>query len=157
MKKHLVKISDIVDEMESIGDERASYLNRVTGEILMITDEAWQAAEDGESPDRFPEWMVEIIATAADVLENPEKFVSLPSKFDIHEYRIMEGFARSQEDGDVSGELLDAIQGKGAFRMFKMSIRRLEIEDRWFDYRDEAFREIARQWCRENEIEYTEE
>ncbi len=157
MKKHLVKISDIVDEIESAGDERESFLNKVTGEITMITDEAWRAAEDGESPDQFPEWMRENIAVATDVIENPDKFISLPDRFDIHEYRLMESFSRSQEDEKFSSELLDAIAGKGAFRMFKLSIRRFEIEDRWFAFREEAFSEFARQWCKENEIEFTEE
>lgn len=157
MKKRLVKIRDIVDEMESAGDERESFLNKVTSEIIMITDEEWQAAEDAESLDQFPDWMRENIAVATDVVENPEKFISLPSRFDIHEYRVMEGFSRSQEDEKNSSELLDAIAGKGAFRMFKLSIRRLEIEDRWFAYKKQAFSEIARQWCKENEIEFTEE
>ncbi len=157
MKNRLVKISDIVDEMETLGDERESFLNKVTGEIAMITDEVWRAAEDAESPDQFPEWMRKNIAVATDVVENPGKFISLPSEFDIHEYRIMEDFSRSQEDENVSSELLDAITGRGAFRMFKTAIRRLEIEDQWFAFREEAFSEIARQWCRENEIEFTEE
>ncbi|NOY87309.1 MAG: hypothetical protein GXP52_08425 [Deltaproteobacteria bacterium] len=156
MEKASVRISDIVDEMESLGDGRESYLNRVTGELFMITDEEWRAAEDGESPGRVPGGTREAIEAAADVLENPESYVSLPTRFDINEYMIMEDFAHSREDRKVSGELLEAINGRGAFRMFKLSIRRLEIEEPWFVFRRQAFEETARRWCRENGIDYTE-
>nr|WP_246869791.1 hypothetical protein [Priestia megaterium] len=31
-----------------------------------------------------------------------------------------------------------------------------EIEDQWYSYRDEYFKQIAIEWCQENKINYIE-
>ena len=53
------------------------------------------------------------------------RFLSLPTKFDVHDWGIMEEFAQEQENESVRAELLDAIHGSGAFRLFKSTIHRL--------------------------------
>jgi hypothetical protein len=50
-------------------------------------------------------------------------FWQLPDRFDIHEWSIMEEFARGQDNDRIRQELLDAIHGAGAFRMFRSLIR----------------------------------
>lgn len=45
-----------------------------------------------------------------------------------------------------------AIHGKGAFRYFKDTLRRHEIESAWFDFRAAALRQIAIEWYEENEV-----
>ena len=49
------------------------------------------------------------------------------------------------------------IKGRGAFRRFKDNIFEYGIEQNWFQYRREAFKEIAIDWCGENNISYAEE
>ena len=49
-----------------------------------------------------------------------------------------------------------AIRGKGAFRRFKQSVRYHGLEQRWYDYLAEAYRELAIRWCAEKGLEYTE-
>jgi len=66
----------------------------------------------------------------------------------------MRRFCYTIDDEVIREELLNAIHGSGAFRMFKSVIRGNDLEDEWFAYRNEAFKEIAIQWCEENEIEY---
>lgn len=46
--------------------------------------------------------------------------------------------------------------GKGAFRRFKQSVRYHGLEQRWYDYLAEAYRELAIRWCAEKGLEYTE-
>jgi hypothetical protein len=56
------------------------------------------------------------------------------------------------QSNKIREELLDAIHGAGAFRNFKATLRRRRIEDAWFAFRAQALREIAIDWCAENEI-----
>jgi hypothetical protein len=48
-----------------------------------------------------------------------EKWLALPSKFDIHDYSIMESFCSSQQNPSLRDRLLSAIHGSGAFRRFR--------------------------------------
>lgn len=66
----------------------------------------------------------------------------------------MEDFVLSINDNKLSDELYYAIKGSGAFRRFKDLIQRYGIADDWYKYRDNKYREIAIQWCEENDMEY---
>ncbi|MDP2856810.1 MAG: UPF0158 family protein, partial [Bacillota bacterium] len=83
--------------------------------------------------------------------------LALPDKFDFHEWDVKKPFATSVENPDESTELLEASHGTGAFRMFRETTTRLGLRERWFEYRDQALREMAREWLEEHGIEYTEE
>lgn len=85
------------------------------------------------------------------------RFLRFPTKYDIHECSIMENFVYSLPAGAARQELANAICGRGAFRRFKNGIRYHRLEQQWYDYRDQAYREIAIRWCRDEGLEYTEE
>jgi hypothetical protein len=82
------------------------------------------------------------------------RFLRLPSEFDAHEWAIMDRFSRGHENDRVREELLDAIHGAGAFRMFRSTIQRLGIEEVWYQFRDQAIEEIARKWLEEHHLPY---
>jgi hypothetical protein len=69
----------------------------------------------------------------------------------------MRRFSDSVEDSDARAELLDAIHGKGAFRLFKLTTARIGLREQWLAYRAEAIRRIARDWLAFNGIPYAEE
>ena len=146
-----VKLKDILDELSFQSDEASSHFNTVTGEVVCITDEAFRAAEEEEPLDQFPDWMHDMLRAAKDILET-DHYLPLPTKFDIHEYSIMERFCRSVDDDNMRDNLFNAIRGRGAFRYFKDKIHEYGIADDWYKYRDEALREIAIAWCEENGI-----
>ena len=152
-----VKLSEIIGEMDLQHEESSLYLNKKTGEVVMVTDEEIRATEEEDSLEELPEWQREAIKVARDVLENSENYVQLPSKYEIHEYRIMENFCNSIEDRRISETLWDAIKGRGAFRRFKDSIIRLGVEDRWYKFKEETFKKIAMEWCEDNNIDYVDE
>lgn len=68
----------------------------------------------------------------------------------------MESFVESLPSGVAQQELAHAIRGKGAFRRFKNGVYYHRIEQQWFDYQAEAYREIAIRWCRDEGIDYVE-
>ena len=67
---------------------------------------------------------------------------------------MMEKFSMARPRQRERDELLDAIHGRGAFRMFKTAIRRLGIEDEWYRFRDSAIEQIAKDWLDEHGIPY---
>lgn len=152
-----VKLSDIVDGLESQSDESSSFLNKKTGEVVLITDEELRAAEENEPIEDFPDWQQDQVRIAREIIAETGEYVELPTKFDIDEYRIMERFCLSIEDVETSDALCDLIRGSGAFRRFKDALYRYGIEKAWYSYRDNALKEIAVEWCRENNIEFDEE
>jgi hypothetical protein len=68
----------------------------------------------------------------------------------------MERFVREVQDSRVMKSLEAAIRGKGAFRRFKDTLIRLDMEEKWFAYKQNTLVEIAREWCADNEITYRE-
>lgn len=64
---------------------------------------------------------------------------------------------RTLMDEKASVQLLDAIHGRGAFRMLNHAIQQLGLEKDWFRFREKALADLARRWCAENEIPYTED
>jgi hypothetical protein len=150
-----VKLKDIIEGMEFQTDEGSSHLNTTTGEVIYIADEEIRAAEDETPLDHFPEWQHEAIRVAKEFLES-DGYLELPTKFDIHEYRIMERFCLSVDNDDMRDKLCNAIRGRGAFRRFKDRIHEYGIADDWYTYHDETLRKIAVDWCEANGIPYTE-
>ena len=150
------KLSDIIDGIDFQFDETNSFLNTKTGEVVSVSHDDFLAAEDDKVITLWPEWQRDNILIAKEILEE-DYFIRLPSKFDINEYSMMEDFSLSLTNERMSNKLLNAIRGKGAFRRFKDEVYRLGIEDDWFKYRDNAFKEFVIEWCKDNEVEFIDE
>ncbi len=121
---------------------------------MAVSEEDFNAPEDPESLDDYPEWQRDNIGIAQEILSNKEDFLCLPSKYDIHEYQIMEGFCLSVKNTRISEALWASIKRKGAFRRFKDDVQRLGVVDEWYKYREEALKKIATDWCRSNHIDF---
>jgi len=152
-----VKLSEIIDGLESQSDESASFLNIKTGEVVLMTDYAMRAAEENEPFEDVPDWERDLVAIAREILADTGDYIQLPTKYDIDEYSIMENFCTSLDKQEIGDILYDLISGSGAFRRFKDAIYKYGVEDEWNTYRDNAIKEIAIEWCRQNNIEFDEE
>jgi hypothetical protein len=65
---------------------------------------------------------------------------------------MMENFADQYPDRHVRDGLLIALDGRGAFRRFKNTIRLLGVEEAWYAHKDMAMQNFARKWCKEHDI-----
>lgn len=148
-----VSLQAVIDEMDTFGDEFHPYLNQLTSELVTLRDEEIQAAEQGDDLDDDSEWEPDEIQTAREVLDSAD-YLPLPSKFEIHEYAIMQRFCFAVEDADLSRELQDQSHGAGAFRRFKDTLYRHNLIDVWFAFRQAAFADVAVQWLEEHHIPY---
>lgn len=151
-----VKLSDIIEGMEFQSDESSSYLNTRTGEVVLISDYDMRAAENNEPIEDFPDWEKDQILVAREIMAETGDYINLPSKYDIDEYRIMEDFCWSLEDIRKGEFLHGLIGGPGTSRRFKDALYKYGIEEDWYKYRSDALKEIAVEWCRENDIEFDE-
>ena len=152
-----VKLETIIAGLECQGDESCSYLDKRTGEVIFIRDEEFRAAEDGDDTEDSPEWERDTIDVAKEIIQERGDYIQLPSKFEIHDYSIMEDFCHSVTETDMRDDLLIAIRGRGAFRCFRDTICRYDITEKWYAYRNNQYMQIAIDWCKEHGIECEEE
>lgn len=151
-----IKITTIVDGLEIQFDDSRSFLNINSGEIVSVNTEELRAAEDDDPFNHLSDWEQENRKMAIDIVENFEGYIEIPTKHEVNEYETMEDFSLSVSDRNIQIKLLGAIKGKGAFRRFKDEIINLGIEGNWYSFREERFKEIARDWCKDNNIDFTE-
>jgi Uncharacterised protein family (UPF0158) len=149
-----VRLRDIVDALEMQFDELLSFLDVETGEVItMPLDLIREAEEAGDHEEEqkageHPEWhMARRIAFM-------DRVKKLPTKFDVHEWAIMEEFSQAVESERIREDLLNAIHGSGVFRYFKDTVRRYRIEEDWFRFRARALEQIAMDWCEQNGISW---
>lgn len=135
----LMKMSALMEAIELASDSGAYFYDFDKQESIYLTEDSWNwDEEDKERAELMDmEW---------------DRFIRLPEKYEIHEYRIMEEFIDELDDQKLQMELYRAIQGRGAFRRFKDKIRYAGIEQQWYDYQNNAYREFALRWCKENNI-----
>ena len=137
-----VKLDSILEAIESASDAFEYYLNKDTGEVIMLSDPIYTGEDDTELRD--------------EIEDNWESYYQLPTKFDIHEYSIMENFIEEMPDGNIKETVKCAISGRGAFRIFKDAIYRYNLENRWYEYQAKAYKNIAIEWCKERNLKYEE-
>jgi len=149
-----VLLSDIVDALEMQIDEAYSFLDLDTGQVETVSRDLLRDAEEdtSEDPD-LPDWQKEEWEVAKRIVST-DRFLKLPSKFDVHEWEIMHDFSRSVNSERIREDLLEAIHGKGAFRYFKDMVRRHRLESDWFTFRTDALRQLAIDWCEERDISW---
>jgi hypothetical protein len=149
------KLSELIDALEFESEESVTRFDRQTGRIVSVDRHILSAFEEGE-PDKLgdlPDWQKEGLEIAKAVAEDAgERFIDAPDKFDFHEYRHMERFIGSVENAQAAEELWRAIKGKGAFRYFKDTARRLGLLDQWCRYRDESVKEHVIAWAEANQV-----
>ena len=122
-----VDLKKIVEGIECQGDESQSYLKTSSGEVVLFTDDAIAAAGSDGDLSVHAEWYREAIEQAREFVNNGDDYIPLPSKFDFHEYNVMEEFILSLPIEEQRDDLLSLIKGKGAFARFKHGLERSVI------------------------------
>lgn len=156
MENKKVKLQLILDEIEMQFDEVRSFFSVKTGKVVSVTSEELRAAEEDEPMNGFPEWQQDSIRVAINIVENFEEYIELPTKYDINECEMIEDFCYNLNNQKQQEALLRAITGRGAFRRFKDKLIDLNLEQKWFVFRGEKMKEIAIEWCEDNNIKYIE-
>ena len=86
-----------------------------------------------------------------------DEVISLPTNKEIDNYGIMCNFIDDLDDEEAKGWLSEAIKGAGAFRRFKTTLDRFGLNNKWLEYKEESYRNLAMDWCEYEGIEYLED
>ncbi len=148
----VVSLREVAEEMEVCTEGCHSFLNLRTGELYGGPDDCLAAAEK-DSDEQLLGWEQEIVARLREVLASAD-WIALPRRDTIEDYRIMESFCLEQADGEAQEDLLEVIEGRGAFSRFKKAIHQWGIQEDWYRYRSEATLREAAAWLKSRGIEY---
>ena len=139
-----VKLQKIIDALYDVNDDNVLYLDTEAGETVLVYDGGVYSGGDGVE-DMTP-----------DEVDESERFIFLPSSFDINNWQIMQDFIWTLEDTRLQDRLNDAIHRSGAFRNFRVVLDEKGLIDEWYKFRDAAYRDIATEWCENNGIDWVE-
>lgn len=169
----VVSLRDLVDELQTLSHESHVYLKKSTGKVVSISDEDFEMVRNMEefdeieeendnvetinAADRFFDVEIEFFQDVKNILAMDDDYLTLLSKFDIDEYEIIERFCLSVSDKKIGDMLLGKIRGSGAFRRFKDTMYRYGVEENWFRFRDEAYKEIAIAWLENHGFAYVDD
>ena len=148
-----VKLNDVVEALDEAGEEHAHYLDKRSGEIVVITTDDMEAAEEDQLISEYPDWQREAVLKAREILNSEESFIAMPDQTDIDEYQIMENFCLAFEVRRVGEDLHRLIKGSGAFRRFKDAIYSKGIEQAWYQFHRLELERIAIEWLEDEGIE----
>lgn len=136
----MIDLDIIIVALETSNDETTMFYDRQLADTLLLS----------EYMDDFEE-----LAEAIDA-DVEHRYLRLPDRREINEYGMMKDFIETLSEGVEKETLAMAISGRGAFRRFKDTLYRFDLEARWYAFRYAACARVARNWCEENDIEYRE-
>ena len=123
-----INLKAIVEALYMVNDETTAYYNTETEAIALQSE---YDSYDGIESEEFED----------------AKYIALPTQRDIGEYDMMARFTETVQD-EHKRELLEvALEGRGAFRRFKDTLIRVDLQTEWYAFRDTAYAEVAREWC----------
>jgi hypothetical protein len=141
MSRKKVRLSVIVEAIEGTFDGWEQFYNTATGEVESLPDPDNSFADEDDLEEKYEE------------IDSSDDYVRLPSRDELNEYSIMENFA--EEKGRK--ELFSVLRGRRPFRRFKDMAGSIGLIDEYYRFRTNAFARIAREWCEENDIPYTDD
>jgi hypothetical protein len=159
MKKLKADLPMIEAAMEDVErDYNEYFLDKDTGEVIILTEEVTGYAEEQELRDDLPEWMLNQIKIAKEILiENPERYINIPMKPLSESYKLMVEFADSVTDELLREKLNIALVGKGAFHRFKMVLIDYPFyKQKWFQFKEQKLKIEILDWLRSIGIEAIE-
>ena len=132
----MVTLSKIIEGLEMVDDMTDCYYNPEKDEIFLSNIGEYEDLTEDEIDELF------------------EASIILQTQHEINEYQIMVDFIETIDNLEIKNNLQRLIYGKGAFRRFKDYCVEMNIIQEWYKYRDEQYKEIAIEWCKQNELEY---
>jgi hypothetical protein len=116
------------DAFENNAPEVHSYLQLDTGEVIRIVD----GIADPQMHSR---------------VMNDQAYLRVEPVSSREQYRWMERFIATVEESEFRDKLVQAIDGKGAFRRFKDVLMSYPVDrERWFAFRSERLRSCMEAW-----------
>ena len=126
--------------MDRANPDETYYLNEKLGRVLVST-------ESGN-------FYIDNVEKINDDNIEFGEFICLSGQYEINEYDIIKKFINTITDEQIRNQLLITIKGSGAFRRFKDSCINYNIIDKWYEFKNKSYYELAKEWCEWNNIEF---
>ena len=134
-----VLLQDVIDAIEQTDSNHEFYYYPLE-EIIFLVNDGQIVSDLEELHDKE--------------LDDLDDVISLPTQQERNDYGIMEDFIAQVDDQTAYEWLTNSIKGRGAFRMFRATLNRFDLTNEYYQFRDDAYEEIAINWCNEYGIEY---
>ena len=153
-----VDLEQLADQLDAQFGEETWYLDRRTGKLCYIPEDfgiSFGFSDPEEVDETYSEDDQEAAAEFLMIMNDTEgRFVELPDRFEVDAWGTMAAFSEGYPDEKISRRLCDAIQGKGAFGRFKDLVQHYEIDKEWQEFETEKNLDLARDWCKQNNIPF---
>lgn len=156
MKKLKVDLEMIATNMEDVNRyDMDYYLDKKTGEVIPISEEAFRYAEEEGPREDLPDWEKEEVKLAKEILfEESDRYEHIPERPSYEGYNLMVEFAEMVEDESLKEKLTIALDGKGAFRRFKNVLGDYpDYKGKWFKFKQERLNKEVIEWLNSIGIE----
>ncbi|HCW54341.1 MAG TPA: hypothetical protein DG753_11520 [Clostridium sp.] len=153
-----VNLSDVIECIEFENENLNHFYNKKTGIIIYkeSSDTSSYSAADYNRIDEFEEWERELIESLYDLEKNPNDYIKLPGEEDINELNILINFCNSFSDISIDDILNKNIDNTKKIQEIKKIIEDKNMLNDWYEYREQSERQIAIDWCKNNNIEFEE-
>lgn len=174
-RKLKIDMNELAIAFDNGSWEMSYFLNLETGDVQFITEDSTsdmqdfyaevESAGDDERDAAFrealeqndlPEWRRAMALEAYEIESDVDgsRYLEVPPQSSRDGYRDMEEFIETVQDEQLQDRLWRAIDGRGAFRVFKNELDYHDEErQRWFAYRDARLHERVLDWLAEEGIE----
>lgn len=164
-----VSLQDVVEELYLSFEGLAAYIHKPSGRVVVVERELLRMVEEGRIPVEDDEDVDETVVIDSSADDEPDElshcigivktgdYVAFPSKRELDDWNIMAEFVRAQPPGSTRSRLEEAILGSGAFSRFRRVVEQSGWQDRWYAYRDAAYKTFAEGWLQSLGIDYVDE
>ncbi len=140
-----VDLNDVIEAIEYENEFLDYYYNKKTGVIIYKEDDG-TTVPDLDNTGGLEEWQIELFKELKDLEDHPENYIKLPGHNELHEGRMMKKFLdKCSLKNDINEEEIEKL---------KKMIENKCLLSEWYDFREDLEREIAVNWCEDNDIEY---
>ena len=135
LRKVPVAWEALEDAFENNAPAVHSYLHLASGDVMRIVD----GVADPSMHQR---------------VTNDTEYLRVEPVSSREQYRWMERFIATVDEGELRDKLVQSIDGKGAFRRFKDVLMSFPVDrERWFTFRSERLRACMEQWLNTHSLE----
>lgn len=133
-----IRIEEIINAIATSAKDTEYYYDTETGDLEMTIDG-------------------EILGNRDIDLNDDERYIRLPDRYELDEQKMVTDFARHADDPVLRAKLLQVISQDDSLNLFRETVQALNVSVHWDHYREAAFRKVAMEWCDYNGIEYVDE
>lgn len=131
----MIKIDweELAKAMEDYTRTRVYLLNKLTGEILILSEYMSEAGK-AELREKVGK-------------NKPEDYLQIPTLSSREGFKMMEDFIIGLRDEQLKTQLRECLSGDAPFKQFKEAVfKHPEGRKEWFDFRQKRIIEVAKKW-----------